>query len=453
MAVLVLILLLEACARSGISIKGIPPELPAQWRTELKVGPVESDWLAQLGGETLAQLVAEAFANNFMLARQAAELNAAKQQVVIAGASLYPELDLGLSQSRNRLITANTSDHSSHANIELALTWELDLWGQLSDTKRQAVLALKAREASFEQAKLQLASDVSAAWYDVLEARQLIELFEERLANLERNLEIIEFSYRQGITEALDVYLARNEVEQERARLAQQRQSQLEAVSKLQRLLGRYPNGTMALSTSLPFIAEPISAGVPSELLKNRPSVQAAWLELMAADAQLAVAHKARFPSLRLTGAVGDAGGTLNKLFDGGPLAWSLLGGVTQPLFAGGRLAAREKQAQAELKQQEQQYLDHIFTAFREVENSLYKQQTLGQRYQSFLKAQENALAAQRLAFEQYQRGLIPYTSVLEAQRRAFDAQTTVLGLRNQLLQNRIALNLALGGSIASSTE
>jgi multidrug efflux system outer membrane protein len=55
------------------------------------------------------------------------------------------------------------------------------------------------------------------------------------------------------------------------------------------------------------------------------------------------------------------------------------------------------------------------------------------------------------LAFEQYQRGLVTYTTVLESQRRAFDAQSTVIDLRNQLLQNRITLFLALGGDFGSS--
>ncbi len=451
--ILVLASLLDACTHSAISPQIVAPELPGNWYAEVNKGAVESGWITQFGDDNLLSLINEAFANNYVLKQQAAELRAAQQQVIISGAPLYPALDIGLTQTRNRLVTAGSSQHASKASVELGLNWELNLWGKLSDTRRQAVLSFKARQAAFEQAELQLAADITGGWYDVLAARQLTELFEERLTNLEHNLTIIEFGYRQGITPALDVYLARNEVEQERARLAQQKQSQLELVNRLQFLLGRYPNGQLKMTDVLPVIVEPLHAGLPSDLLKNRPSIQSAWLDLLAADAQLAVAHKARFPSLRLTGNLGDNGDTINKLLDGGPLSWSLLAGLTQPVFAGGQLAAREQQAKEELVQREQQYLEKVYSALLEVENALNQQQTLNKRYHSFLKAQENAIAAQRLAFEQYQRGLIPYTSVLESQRRAFDAQSTVLDLRNQLLQNRIDLNVALGGTITSGTE
>jgi len=235
-----------------------------------------------------------------------------------------------------------------------------------------------------------------------------------------------------------------------RARLQQQRQAKHEAISELQRLLGRYPSGEMVFDRKLPVITQRVPAGLPAELLKRRPSIQAAWIELLAADAALAVAHRQRFPTLRLSASVSDSDSALSQLLDEGPLGWSLLGGLTQPLFAGGQLAARERQARAELLQAEQRYLDHLFQALTEVENRLHEQYILEQRYQSFLQAEENALAAQRLAFDQYQRGLINYTSVLESQRRAFDAQSTVLQLRNQLLQNRIALQLALGGRALS---
>ena len=65
------------------------------------------------------------------------------------------------------------------------------------------------------------------------------------------------------------------------------------------------------------------------------------------------------------------------------------------------------------------------------------------------LDAETNARAALDLALEQYQRGLVPYTTVLESQRQAFDTETTVVELRNLLLQNRISLYLALGGEFA----
>lgn len=129
---------------------------------------------------------------------------------------------------------------------------------------------------------------------------------------------------------------------------------------------------------------------------------------------------------------------------------WSIAGNATQPLFSAGRLEALEEQAYARVRQAEQRYLDLVFQAFADVENAISRSVSLRERYESFLDAETNSRAALELALEQYQRGLVPYTTVLESQRQAFDAVQTVVELRNLLLQNRIALYLALGGEFAT---
>jgi outer membrane protein TolC len=178
--------------------------------------------------------------------------------------------------------------------------------------------------------------------------------------------------------------------------------------------------------------------------------VQEAWLNLLAADADLAASHKARFPSLSLVGSAGVASAEFSDLLDADLSVWSIAGGLTQPLFNAGRLEAIEEQAAARVRQAEQQYLDLVFRAFADVENSISRSVSLRERYESFLDAETNSGAALELALEQYQRGLVPYTTVLESQRQAFDAETTVVQLRNLLLQNRISLYLALGGEFAT---
>ena len=94
----------------------------------------------------------------------------------------------------------------------------------------------------------------------------------------------------------------------------------------------------------------------------------------------------------------------------------------------------------------EQQYLDLVFRAFSDVENAISRSTSLKERYESLLEAESNSAAALYLALEPSQRGLVSYTTVLESQRQAFDAEAQVVQLKNQRLQNRIALFLSLGG-------
>ena len=206
----------------------------------------------------------------------------------------------------------------------------------------------------------------------------------------------------------------------------------------------------MELDGELPVIADPIPVGLPSELLTRRTDIQEAWLSLLAADADLAAAHKARFPSLSLVGSTGLTSVEFSDLLDSDDTFWNVAGSLTQPLFAGGRLKALEQQAVARVQLAEQQYLQLVYHAFADVENAISRSVSLQERYESFLDAESNSRAALTLALEQYQRGLVSYTTVLESQRQAFDAEATVVQLRNQLLQNRINLFLSLGGSFSA---
>lgn len=441
-------LVLAGCAVSAISPEVTERDLPESWRGVAGYDAVSDGWLAQLGDTALSGVVDAAMERNYQLAQLAADVEAAQQAVTISGAPLLPELSLAFNPSRRRVISNQFGITRTSSNFELGLdlAWEADVWGKLRDIEKQANLNLLAAQARYADNRNNLAARVARAWFNIAGAGELLALLRERLANLEEDLDIIESAYNQGLTGALDVYLARATVDRERARNAAQEQALTENRVALQLLLGDYPDGELETVESLPLIDMPIPAGLPSELVSRRPDLQQAWASLLAADAAVAIAHKQRFPRIALVASGNDVSSDLNSLLDGTALAWSVLGNLTQPLFNSGRLKAQEQQARARLVQVENQYLERLYQAFSEVENALSRNRSLQTRYRVTLAAENNAVAGLTLAFEQYQRGLVPYTTVLEAQRRAFDIQSGVIDLRNQLLQNRITLYLALGG-------
>ncbi|NVK40771.1 MAG: efflux transporter outer membrane subunit [Oceanospirillaceae bacterium] len=445
--------LATGCATSGIGIEPDSMALPERWQSPSNTSAVSPGWLDELDDPALASLVAEGLANNHQLAAQRALVRQSEQGLIIAGADLYPELDLSLDISRSRqAVDRAVGGPQTSYGIGLDLGWELDLWGKLSDGQRQANLTLAARRAELDAARLDLASDLANAWYELLATEQQLALFSRRLHNLEQNLEVIESGYRLGLGSALDVYLARNDVESERARVEAQTQLRGEAARGLQRLLGRYPDGRWTQLPALPLLQTPVTAGVPADLLRRRPDLQSAWMDLMASDAALAIAHKQRFPSLQIQASVGDESGRLPDLLEGG-LAWSLAAGLAQPLFNAGRLEAGEGQARARVEELEKRFLDELFIAFGEVENSLGRSQALQAQYEQFQQAERNARLAEELAFEQYRKGLVEYSTVLEAQRRSLDAQNSAIETRRDLLQNRVALYRALGGGLGNEVR
>jgi multidrug efflux system outer membrane protein len=440
-------MLLGACTQTAISPETHTPTVPPAWQRGGDAGAAKANWLGDFGNAELTAFVEEAVTNNYSLHQERARLYQAEQSVVLTRANRFPTLNLNVDAQR-RVADGTTITESTSVTVEGR--WEVDLWGRLSKEQQSSQLTYAAQQVSLQSAERGLAASTAGTFFQVLEAQQLLGVAERRLDNAIQTQDIVASGYRQGLNDALDLYLAKNQVERQEANYAQQEQVVSEAVADLQLLLARYPDGNLVLSQELPLLTDSIPSGLPSELLTRRTDVQQAWLNLLAADADLAAAHKSRFPSLSLVGSAGAASAAFSEFLTGDISVWSVSGGLTQPIFNAGRLQAIEELALAEVQRAEQQYLELVYSAFAEVENAISRSASIRSRYESFLDAERNSSAALNLALEQYQRGLVTYTTVLESQRQAFDAETTVVQLKNQLLQNRITLYLALGGEFST---
>jgi multidrug efflux system outer membrane protein len=426
-------------------------EAPDVWARGGDASAVDTGWLATFADPRLDELVAESVAGNFTLEQERQRLASARQSIVVTRSARLPVLELGLDGTRRAAENA-TGDRVTTASYgaDIGARFDVDLWGRLSKAQQAAQLNFAAQAAQLDRAERNVAGTTARQYFNVIEAGQLLAVASRRLEIAIASREIVASGYRQGLNDALDLYLARNQVERERANVAQQEQAQLEARAALQLSLARYPDGGIVIEGELPVPVDTIPAGLPSELLTRRPDIQQAWLKLLAADAELAAAHKARFPRLSLVGSTGVTSVEFADLVAGGVSGWSLAFGLTQPLFDGGRLAAQEEQALVQVRIAEQAWLDQVYRAFAEVENAISRTVSLDKRYAALLEAEKNSRAALQLALDQYQRGLVSYTTVLESQRQAFDAAATVVQLKNQRLQNRLGLYIALGGNFES---
>lgn len=431
---------------------------PENWvRLETIHSNTDIGILSDFEDTELQALIAQSLAQSFTLKAQAARVKELREAVRISRANRLPALDASIDAARRRsasfgnaLGDGTSTDSSFGAGADVTL--ELDIWGRLNDAQRQALLNYQAERYAYDLAAQSLTASVARAWYGALFARELSEVLSQRVISVRRNLEIVEQSYRQGITTALDVYLARSSLAQEEARLAEQQQTQLEQVAALQSLITDYPNGDASIlqRSNMPERLQELEVGRPAELISRRPDLNRAWTQLLAQNAGLAVAHKQRWPRLVLNASLDDGAGSFTDIFDGNDWLWSVASRLTQPVFQGGRLKAQESQAEQRVVQAEQEYFRLIQSAFADVENALSNRRALDLRRSAIVRSDASASAAYDLSFQQYQRGLVDYATVLQAEQRAFDARTNLLNLRFQLLINRIDLYTALGGSGAN---
>jgi multidrug efflux system outer membrane protein len=435
------------------------PEPPAAWTgapsTDADVlagAPVEG-WLADFDAPGLAPLVEQALAANPDLAAAAARVAQARAQARIAGAPRLPQAEAGFSAARTKRAPSGISSTSARPvttyGLDASISWEADLWGRLGDTARAAVADAEASRADLEGARLALAAEVARGWFLLAEAAQQEALAEHTVDSFTRSRRVIEERYRAGIVTALDVRLARENEATARSVLAQRRREHDAATRALEVLLGRYPAGGLQPPAALPAVVRPVPVGLPSELLERRPDLVAARTRLAAADARVRAARKNRLPSISLTATGGTASDRLRDLLDWDHLVWSLVSGITQPIFSGGRLSAESALAKARDREALAAYARAALDAFREVEAALNAEGHYTEQERALRTAAAESHEAASLAAERYGQGLIDIVTLLESQRRAFDAESARLRTVRDRLDNRVDLYLALGGDFA----
>ena len=432
---------------------------PENWQSTSSAEQISLGWLAQFNDPALDQHVRTALQRNFDLQANAEQLNAAIATAKATNANLYPDIDVGVQRNRSKRFAIDeqglvTTQYSTRYQGDLNLNWEADLWGKLSDRSRASFLDSQNRASLYQAARLSLAANVAQTWFNIIEATNQVALSQHQLESLNEALDIVETGYQAGLNSAVDVFSARSDYENQKALVAQDKQSLQQIKRSLNVLLGDYPSTGLDVSDAkLPdkYIATP--AGLPSELLLRRPDILAARLNWLAQDYRRLAARKDRYPSFTLTGNLGESSNNLNDLLDSDDVFWSLLAGITQPVFNAGRLRALEENADAQTRQALAEYSSTILTAFAEVENALTAEQYLLTRYENTKNAAKLAESAYQLALEQYQTGLVDYVTVLTTQRQFFNADSNQISLYNDLIQNRITLHLALGGDFFTVDE
>ena len=417
------------------------------WQAESSVINLDQPqaWLDDLESPKLNQYVEEALSRNLTLKASLARWQAAQARSDIAGAPLKPRVEAGADVSRQR-VNRNTGNNFS-ANI--SASWEADVWGRLANAERAAIDDEEAFSADYQAARLSLAADVALSWFAIIESSLQEQLARKTAATFKQSLEVIEERYRRGLNSALDVRLARTDVATAENEITRRQREKDGILRRLDLLLGRYPAAGIKTADQLPGLLEKVPVGLPAQLLIRRPDLIAAERRLSAAGERLQEARKNRLPSIRLTGSGGLGSPDLNNLLDWDSLIWSLLAGITQPIFEGGRLDAERTLAEAQHGEAWANYAQAVLVAFREVETALAAEDRFVQQLGQLQLATNEAKEAVDLALARYQAGLTDIITLLEAQRRAFNSESSLLRTRRERLDNRVALYLALGGEFS----
>ncbi len=456
--ILVPLVFLAGClTTSPDSQNGLPQiqkHVPDTWSQSVVSGDLDEGWLADFDDPQLIKLIEKAFDQNPSLQAAMFRLQQAEASAQIAGAIRYPSLGIGLGGNKQKqLFNPFGSFETTNYNLALSSQWEIDVWGKVRDQHSSTIALLEASGYDAAALRLTVISQIAKAWFNAKELLYQRDLAKRSADSFDSNLKILENRYQSGLVQAFDLRLSRSQAAVVRSQVSVGESALDQSIRLLETLIGEYPGRSIEVTKELPAAGKPIPAGMPASLLEARPDLRAAERRLAAMGANFDLAKKNRLPDITLTGTLGQASSELDNLLDSDNSIWSIAGNITAPIFRGGQLSAKRRQAEAQFNEQVSNYESAILNAFREVETALANQTYLVNLVDELSVAAEQSNKALDQAWLLYERGLLDITGVLDAERRSFETQSQSISAINRVIQNRIDLYVALGGGINLEEE
>jgi len=370
----------------------------------------------------------------------------------IQRAEQFPAIGAQAGGDRSRipadLSPTGKSAVGSQYHVALGQTsWELDFWGRVRNLKDAALENYLSTDAARRAAAIGLVAQVAGSYLSLRELDERLVLAYRTIASRAESLRIFTRRVEVGSTSRLDLTQVQTLLTQAQALGAQLEQLRAAQAHALTLLVGAPVN--------LPFVPKhfdeqsmqiELRAGLPSDLLIQRPDIIAAEHQLKATHANIGAARAAFFPHVTLTSSLGTASAELDRLFASGSLAWIFSPSISLPIFDGDRRQNNLSLAEARRNLAVANYEKTVQSAFRDVADALSARRWLTEQ----LAIAQTALMVQtersRLSKLRYDNGATAFLDVLDAQRDLLSAEQQIVQIRRALLTSRVNLFTALGG-------
>jgi multidrug efflux system outer membrane protein len=412
--------------------------------------PAHEEWWRYFNDPVLDQLIAQAQRVNPNVRIAGLRIMEARAQLGIAGSSLYPQFQQATADARTsgtRQAGGPDVAHVVTINAAFLLSWELDFWGKFKRAIEAADAGYFASIAQYDDVQVLMASQVASQYCSIrtLEARLVIARENARLQ--ERSLEITERLFKAGEESELDLQQARAQYLGTLASIPQLEASQRRAENALNVLLARGPGPLpeMAASRNLIPQAKPdVIVEMPADLMRRRPDVRTAEMQLAAQSAQIGISEADLYPSISLAGVLGYSFTTQGRSPQA--LSWSIGPSLAWNVFDHGRLKNTVLVQDARFQQLYELYQDTVLQAAREVDDAAIGFAKTGEQIALLADAVAAAQRSLDISSVQYREGLTDFERVLDSQRVLFSQQDQLVSARGNLAQSLISLYKAMGG-------
>ncbi len=456
-----LVFLLSGCLM-GPDYRRPAVDTPQSYRYEVKDAQETANtaWWKQFNDPVLDNLIAQALANNKNVMIAAANIEQAAAVLTQVRAPLFPQMSYSASAARLRLSEKNAipvapgvSNPQENFQLLAGATWEIDLWGRIRRLSEAARANMFASAEARRGVILSLVASVASTYLQLRGLDEQLAFSKKNLVTYGESVRLFELQFKYGQVSQMTVEQARTQYETAAATIPQIENQIVQTENAISILLGSNPE-PIPRGRSIYELAIPaVPAGVPSQVLENRPDILQAEQNLISANAQIGAARALYFPTISLTGDYGFSSSELRNLFRGPAETWSYAGSITGPIFTAGAISGQVRQAEAARQASLVSYQAAIQSAFADVENSLAAKQKIADQLEAQGRLVKASTEYERLARLQYDGGYTPYFTVLQAQQQLFPAELNWAQIRASLFVSLVNIYKAMGGGWVNEAD
>jgi len=417
---------------------------------------IQGAWWTLFRSDAIDALVTQAVDHNRTLAASMATLAQAQEFALARAGSQYPQVDLtagaGRQQYGKEFLGPIGIPPFTYFAVGPTVSYTLDYTGGVARSVEQQYALAEVERHQLDAAYLTVTGQAVMQTLTIASARAQIATVETILAQDRDNLRLVQAAFDNGSVAREDIVSAQSQIANDMTFLPPLRQELAKARHALSVVLGRAPASDLPDDVDLAQITLPLQVPVslPSELAHRRPDILAAEARLHAATSAVGVAQSNLYPKIQLSASVGEQSLQADQLFDRANNAWSIISGLTAPIFDGGTLRAEKRAAVDAMHASAASYEQTVLDAFAQVADLLEGLDHDAEQLDAQDHAQQAAQSSLELARISYKEGNAGVLQVLDAERSYQQARLGYVRAVAQRYLDTVQLFLALGGTSPS---
>ncbi len=453
---LLLLLFLSSAISAQHADHYLDTPLPQAWEEGGEVFrqtlPVDDQWWKSFGDTTLDSLISIAVDRNYSVLTAIDRMNMAKAGLRMERSGFFPTVGINAGWTRQQT-SGNTSElpqsTQHYYDVSANMSWELDIFGSIRQRVKAQKETFAASKEEYTAVMVSLSAQVASSYIQLRELQQELKVVERNCASQAAVLKITEVRYNTGLVSKLDVAQAKSVYFSTKASIPQLESVINQYITSLAVLLGTYPQEIRPVLErvgELPDYMEPISIGIPADLLMRRPDIRSAEHQINAQAASLGASKSDWLPQVFIKGSVGYASKDFKDLTKHKSFTYEIAPALSWTIFSGGKLVNATKSARAQLDEAIDQFNQTVLTAVQETDNAMTAYRSSIKQIVALREVRNQGQETLTLSLDLYKQGLTPFQNVLDAQRSLLSYENQLVQARGNSLLQLIALYQALGG-------